>query len=210
MAQNNKSGNSNSQLGSPLDADLINRKSSADKAGELKEAQRDKQTGGGNNEQTEEPATIREQQLAAKREAALSEETKKKKEDKSSSSNPVNKATSNLLKNAWLNIIPSFGLTLIWINIHVFLGAVFSEKLFCKLGMEWVNTNIKQAQSAEAKKIGKVAGTFEGAGLACLDLGCLMLIIVIFMILGLIFDIFTLEGLSRIAGWFWNKLGFTK
>jgi len=212
MAKNNKVDNSKDQFSNPLDDNLLNRpaKSGAEKSGELREAQRDQSPEQSNPApQGQDETTIREQQVAAKREAALSEEAEEKKEEQSSGPNPVNKATSNLLKKAWLNLVDSYGLTLIWINIHVFLGTVFSEKFFCKLGMEWMNTNIKQAQFAEAKKLGKVAGNFEGAGLACLDLGCLLLVIAILMIISIIFDVFSLEGLSRIMGWFWSGSGFT-
>ncbi|MFA5024543.1 MAG: hypothetical protein WC523_06350 [Patescibacteria group bacterium] len=206
----------NSSNNSPVDEQLLNRrseKSSAEKAGDLKEAQRsDSDSANQNPGFSEETTDIRAQQVAEKRRAAQMAEDKEKKKETDSKPNPVNTATNNLLKKAWLNLIPSWGLTLLWINIHVFLGTVFGEKFFSKLGMEWVDNNIKQAQFDEAKKVGKVAGTFEGAGLACLDLGCLLLIIAVMMVISLILNVFSLDGLSKILGWIWDKVagGFTQ
>ena len=47
------------------------------------------------------------------------------------------KATGEILKQLWLNIIPSFGLTFIVINIYTFAGFLEGYKLFCKPGSEW-------------------------------------------------------------------------
>jgi len=51
---------------------------------------------------------------------------------------PAKKAVSGLLKASWENLIDSFGLTLLWIDAHVFLNMVFGNKLFCDLGEEWI------------------------------------------------------------------------
>jgi len=54
-------------------------------------------------------------------------------------SNPAKRGTAWLLKASWLNIIDSFGLTFIYINIHAFaLMIPFLKPLFCELGEEWV------------------------------------------------------------------------
>ncbi len=45
--------------------------------------------------------------------------------------------TAQLLKASWLNIIDSFGTTLLYINFH-FLGKYFAgSKAFCDFGQEW-------------------------------------------------------------------------
>jgi|GEM_PF-4638836 len=90
---------------------------------------------------------------------------------------PMRRATSKLLKNAWLHLADSWGFTLIWINIHVFLGTIFGDKFFCKLGAEWLDGSIQIANMEAAKKLGSKGKIAEGAGLACCDLGCLLLII---------------------------------
>lgn len=52
--------------------------------------------------------------------------------------------TGQILKLAWLNLIPSFGLTLIYINFHfimAYLGGPFAE-YFCKFGEEWLTAGV--------------------------------------------------------------------
>lgn len=68
-------------------------------------------------------------------------------------------ATSNLLEKSWLNIFDSYGLTLIYINFHVFCRFVFGPEMFCKLGQEWVNSVGGKEMSAASK----VSGSVEGA-----------------------------------------------
>jgi hypothetical protein len=51
---------------------------------------------------------------------------------------PIQQGTSELLQQAWLNLVDSFGATLIWINIHWFLNRVIGDKFFCDLGKEWL------------------------------------------------------------------------
>jgi len=63
---------------------------------------------------------------------------------------PARKAISGLLKAAWENLIETFGLTLFWIDIHVFLNMVLGKKLFCDLGEEWIPE--KPAIPGAAKK----------------------------------------------------------
>jgi hypothetical protein len=60
--------------------------------------------------------------------------------------------TSLLLKNAWLNIIDSFGLTLIYINLHVFGNSVFGKKIFCDLGEEWIPSSARSKLGSETVK----------------------------------------------------------
>jgi hypothetical protein len=72
---------------------------------------------------------------------------------------PLKQALSKLLKQAWLNLIDSFGLTLIWINIHVFFKWVLGEKLFCKLGEEWLPEQGQQVMQASP-----LAGSPAGQG----------------------------------------------
>ena len=121
--------------------------------------------------------------------------------------NAVNTATSNLLKAAWENLIISWGLTLIWIDIHIFSGLVLGNKLFCKLGMEWVPDALKQTKFKEAEKLGKVVGAAESIGVAGLNLGCLMIIIAAFMVIGVIFKVINnpLESLWGMSGYIWEK-----
>lgn len=63
---------------------------------------------------------------------------------------PARQLMSGLLKSAWINLIPSWGLTLFWIDIHVFLNMVFGKNLFCDLGEEWIP--VKSGVSGIIKK----------------------------------------------------------
>jgi len=195
----------NNQNSSPVDEQLLARsnKKSSEKAGQLRQSRRDESAAQNTNEEQ----SLR-QQVAASRHAEQEKDEKEKKEKGNDDKpNAVNSATSRLLKSAWTNLVPSWGLTLIWINIHVFLSTVFGEKFFCKLGMEWVDDNIKRANSEQAKKLGNTASTFEGAGLACLDLGCLLIIIAVLMIVGALLQVVDLpfEFLSKAFGWVWDE-----
>lgn len=96
--------------------------------------------------------------------------------------NPVGDSTSSLLRQAWLNLIPSYGLTLFWINTHAFLNKVLGNKFFCKLGEEWVPKEVK-------KKIGE-AGKTTSRGLGLLEAGLLGLLDTI--LIGIIFLIVAL------------------
>lgn len=122
--------------------------------------------------------------------------------------NAVNKATSNLLKAAWENLIDSFGTTLLWIDIHIFGGMVMGNKLFCKLGMEWVPDILKQTRSKEAEKMGDKIGVIEGIGVAGLNLGCIFAVIAGFMVIGVMFKVVTnpIEALAGVTGYIWDKV----
>lgn len=64
---------------------------------------------------------------------------------------PLDMPSANLLRWAWIALIPSFGLTLIWINIHAFMRWIFPT-FFCKLGSEWIPRPVRRMNQA--------AGTF--------------------------------------------------
>jgi hypothetical protein len=51
---------------------------------------------------------------------------------------PIQQATSKMLQQAWLNLIDSWGTTLVWINVHWILNMVMGDKFFCDLGKEWL------------------------------------------------------------------------
>ena len=115
--------------------------------------------------------------------------------------NGAKMATNRLLSASWLSLIPSFGLTLIWINIHAFMHMLFPN-VFGKLGEEWLPG---QAQAGGADKsiesANKTVGIIETMGLVFLDflfiliiLGAIAILIAlldaVFGILGYIFDWF--------------------
>jgi len=121
--------------------------------------------------------------LAAKAAGSAKQSTKKE-----GSETTLNQATSGFLKQAWFNLIPSYGLTLGWINLHVFLNKVFGDKFFCKLGAEWIpRTKLNQLAGQQIKAVGKGIGLVEMAVLGILDLIALIIIISLIAIIYYIF-----------------------
>lgn len=125
--------------------------------------------------------------LEAKRAAAKKKEAEEKKKEGAGASimSPAKKGTSWLLKASWLNLIDSFGLTLIYINIHVLLKWVLGEKLFCKLGDEWIPAKAQIAGGSAGKAGGRMIGIVEVMGLLLLDLivGFLIVSVLSFLVL---------------------------
>jgi hypothetical protein len=111
----------------------------------------------------------------------LKEKTKGKLEQAAAA--PINRATSKLLQQAWINLIDSFGLTLIWINIHVFLRFSLGEKLFCKLGHEWLPKKITEVGGPAGETANKGIGLLEVVVFLSLDF---LVLAVIFGVLALI------------------------
>jgi len=127
----------------------------------------------------------RERALRARQALNLKEQAKKKLEEKAAA--PARAVTNRALQWAWKALIPSWGLSSIWINIHVFLKAVFGEKLFCKLGDEWLPPQAAEATGEAGKMVGKSIGLVEIMVLAFID------IIIFFIIVGF-FAMFTDEN----------------
>jgi len=83
-----------------------------------------------------------EQQLERREQEAEAKKEKEKKEKTGSSSTPIKQGTNWLLRGAWFNLIPTFGLSLLYIDLHIFLHAVLGDRLFSKLGDEWKSAAI--------------------------------------------------------------------
>ncbi len=131
---------------------------------------------------------------------------------------------AGLLRMSWGNLIQSFGLTLIWINIHAFGNLVFGKKIFCDLGQEWqmqVGNSKLMAAGAKAeadgasqvkKSAGKFAGLLEKMGMGCLDLTCCLSVIIILAIFALLLEIVThpfgtaWEVIKGGIGWVWDRV----
>jgi hypothetical protein len=52
--------------------------------------------------------------------------------------NPIQQATANWLRAAWINLIPSWGLTLFYIDFHWFMSQALGDSVMCKMGEEWM------------------------------------------------------------------------
>lgn len=157
--------------------------------GEAARQLRERKRGGVDEEEADEheagePRSFRQKVKAAKDALNLKERAKEKVEEKVTA--PVKLATSRALQWAWWTLIPSWGLSLIYINIHVFLKYVFGEKLFCKLGEEWLPKPAADAAGEAGKAVNKGLGLVEVMGLLILDLVVLSVILGVLAFLALI------------------------
>lgn len=123
---------------------------------------------------------IRADRLSALRQKKISETEKSKSSTKPM--NPAKKSIAGLLKAAWENLIDSFGLTIIWIDIHIFLSHVLGKDLFCELGEEWFPEGTPRNVEGAKKSVGMT----EGMGVACLNGGCLLLLLAALAIIAMI------------------------
>lgn len=118
---------------------------------------------------------------------------------------------SELLTASWLNIIDTFGLTLIWINIHVFLHFIVSKKIFVALGQEWVtmvpegNKVLSEFKKSDTAKEA-VAGVsmVEYMLLIFLDLLALFIIIIVAAIIIVIIAV--AEDLGKLFTLLWEMV----
>jgi len=154
-----------------------------------------------------EPRSIRQRLAAARQAMDLKAKAKKKIEEKVAA--PARAGTNKALRWAWLTLIPSFGLSLIYINIHVFLRFVFGEKLFCKLGEEWIPKPLAGAGGEAGKGLSKSIGIIEVMGLLFLDL---VAFIIILTALGLVVMImgWIKHPLDAIAQLGWGAISVLK
>jgi len=122
-----------------------------------------------------------------KEQANLKKRAQKKIEEKITA--PAKKGTNRLLKNAWIHLIDSFGATLLYIDLHVFLQNVLGDKLFCKLGEEWIPKKIQAAGGESGKATGEKIGLVESTGCCLLNLLALIIVLFLVAVIALMFDI---------------------
>lgn len=144
-------------------------------AGRLNEARRNE-----SEEQAETEANPEELSLREAKMASMADEGKKSKlgKVKEKASMAAQTASGMGLRWAWESLIPSWGLTIIYINMHAFLRLVFPSA-FCKLGDEWVPKKTFGEHSA-TNVAGTAFGIVEIMGLLLID------ILVFFIILALV------------------------
>jgi len=157
------------------EADNPESDSSSTRSASLREAMR----GNESNSALESQNDIRADRMTALRQSGLGGVKDKAIEEILS---PAKQGTSNLLKAAWGNLIDTFGLSLIWIDIHIFLSQVLGKDLFCSLGEEWFPKGTPRNLEGAKKSVGMA----EGMGVACLNLGCLILVICVLSLIAMI------------------------
>lgn len=168
-----------------IDEQLLSQNES-EKAGEFRATRRGEMQERGENERS----SLRER-IQQKRAQESQEFKEKYKDDLASNLTPISgilKGTDEMLKFAWENLITSFGLTLIWIDIHVFLNKVFGPKVFRDVGEEWLPDSLKRIAGTNKSAVGLLK-IVEGSGIGCLNLGCLFLVIFIASLISIIASI---------------------
>jgi len=121
---------------------------------------------------------------------------------------PMQAATSRLLRQSWLHLVDSFGLTLLWINVHVFLKMILGEKVFCKLGDEW-KIGLPAGDNVKAPKM---TGLAEAMALGALDLLAVCVLIFAFSVVAMIVGVVSnpLEVIKSILGSLWGSVTGSK
>jgi hypothetical protein len=158
------------------------------------------------NQEPEDQGDIRQSKLAALKERAnIKRRLKEKINEKVI--NPAKMATANGLRWAWLTLIPSWGLSIIYINMHVFLRFVFPD-LFCKLGDEWIPKIVSNKSTAK-NVAGTAFGIVEIIALVIIDLVLLILLLIILTIIVWISESLVFKILAtgeKVWGWIsiWN------
>lgn len=182
MATSDDRSNSGTGFDSNFDSRLMGKDgdaNSASKAGSLNEAKRNSNSP--EAESVAEPQTLREAVIAEKRKQAAEETKAGGLKQKAAA--PMRQGTSKLLQNAWINLIPSWGLTLIWINIHVFLSLVIGKDIFCKLGDEWLDGKFGGANPAKDAVLGEAGSKLTEKVSGCANLGESMMLVALDLLL---------------------------
>jgi len=186
-----------------IDEQLINQNTEsqeAEKAGEFRATTR-----GGVSENNENGSSLRELVQQKKVQEAKDNKDKDGNGLLSQAMSPVLKSTDEALKFAWENLIDSFGLTLLWIDIHYFLNKVFGPTMFRELGEEWIPDSVKKSVG-DSKQAAGLLKIVEQAGCGCLNLGCLFLILAIVSLIAMIVSGISnpMEVIKALFGSLWN------
>lgn len=130
--------------------------------------------------------SLRERVMGARRALDLKERAKDKVEETVTA--PLKMGSARLLQMAWFNLIPSFGLTLIWINIHAFMRMIPGlSSAFCKIGDEWIPKEAK-AITDEMGQMGSAIGFLEKFGIVFLDIAAILILLILMATVMMILD----------------------
>jgi len=112
----------------------------------------------------------------------------------------MNEATAGILKWCWQNIIFfSFTSSIIWIDIHV-MGNMLWPKMFCKLGHEWIPSEMKKFAPQQAEMFGEQIGTCEKGCCCCANGFCGMIVISAVVIAATVFGFYN-STIGKVFGW---------
>lgn len=112
----------------------------------------------------------------------------------------LNKATAELLKTCWQNIIfYSFTTSIVWIDIHV-LGTMIFPKMFCKLGHEWIPPEMQKASPKQAELFGDQIGSCEKGCCCCVNGFCGIIVVSVIAIMATILGFYN-STIGKAFGW---------
>lgn len=137
------------------------------------------------NRQAEDVPSLRQRVQAARQTLDLKQRAKDKVKEKVAA--PAKLATGRALQWAWISLIPSWGLSLIYINMHVFLRWIFPDA-FCKLGEEWLPKQAAALGGEAGKTIGKGIGIVEIMGLLAIDFAILFVLFGVVVLMVWLYD----------------------
>ena len=157
-------------------------------------------------------------------------QNRKEKEKKRSKTGQKAKALTSgialifagLLRQAWGNLLSSYGLTFIWIQIHFIGNLAFGDKIFCELGKEWtmraaksktVQSGLKKESEGKdmvkkgTETIEKGFVITETTGFCCISLALFLIFLANLLIIAMVFDIYSggiLKHITKWLGWVWR------
>lgn len=90
----------------------------------------------------------------------------------------IGQASGKLLKSAWMNLIPSFGSLILYVDFHYFLNKVLGDKAFTKPGHEWAPPMPPIGGDAKkTEEMGKRLELVENCGCCAVNGGCFLLLV---------------------------------
>lgn len=138
-----------------------------------------------------EAGDIRADRRAAIIKRAAKEREKKEKANKlTAKQNPMKKFSARLLRSSWMNLLPTFGLSILGVAANVILRVIFGPKFFCRLGDEWGQLTGHDKLQEQLKGKTKMINLVETMGFALaiilLFLSFLAILSLVAMIVGFV------------------------
>jgi len=165
---------------------------------------------GGDQQKADDLMRDKSQARVAQREKANQSSGTGQKDPASASSSlaKINETLAGMLKWCWQNLIFfSFSSSIIWIDIHV-LGNMILPKMFCKLGHEWIPSELKKTSPKKAAAFGDQVGSCEKGCCCCVNGFCGLITIALLAIAAAVVGIIN-STIGQIFGWIsgvWDSL----
>lgn len=141
----------------------------------------------GDSDPSDRVADFNQQKNEAKKKKQAKEKKKKKKSLVKKKLNPIALTLAGFLRSSWINMINFFFLPIIWVDIHWLANYLGSKKMFVGLGREWFARRAGAQDKKKVEKLGKPFQLPEEIGCACINFGCLFLLIATLIIIAIAF-----------------------